>query len=37
MESEIDQLIAGCGKHTSIVLQTLKETGMRIGEAVRLK
>ena len=37
LESEIDQLIAGCGKHTSTILQTLKETGMRIGEALRLK
>jgi integrase len=37
LESEIDQLIAGTGKHTSTLLQTLKETGMRIGEAIRLK
>jgi integrase len=37
LESEIDQLIAGCGKHTSTILQTLKETGMRIGECLRLK
>jgi integrase len=35
-EQEIDQLIAGCGKKTSVVLQTLKETGMRIGEALSL-
>jgi integrase len=36
-ESEIDALIAGCGKTTSLLLQLLKETGMRIGEALRLK
>lgn len=37
LESELDSLIASCGKKTATVLQTLKETGMRIGEAVRLK
>jgi len=36
-EAEIDQLIAGCGPKTSTLLQLLKETGMRIGEAWRLK
>jgi len=36
-ESEIDALIAGCGKRTATVLQLLKETGMRIGEACALK
>ena len=36
-EKEIDQLIAGCGKKTATVLQTLKETGMRIGECLSLK
>ena len=36
-EREIDILIAGCGKITGTVLQTLKETGMRIGELCRLK
>jgi len=36
-EEEIDTLIAGCGKTTSLLLQLLKETGMRIGEALRLK
>jgi integrase len=36
-EAEIDSLIAGCGKTTAAILQTLKETGMRIGEACRLK
>jgi integrase len=37
MEKEIDELIAGCGSKTSCLLQLLKETGMRIGEALRLK
>jgi integrase len=37
LESEIDSLIAFCGKKTSTILQLLKETGMRIGEALRLK
>ncbi|MCW4045210.1 MAG: site-specific integrase [Candidatus Bathyarchaeota archaeon] len=36
-EQEIDQLIAGCGGKTTIVLQILKETAMRIGEAWKLK
>jgi integrase len=39
LESEIDQLIAGCGalsKQMPIWLQLLKETGMRMGEAFRL-
>jgi integrase len=36
-EQEIDQLIASTGKTTSTLLQTLKETGMRIGEAKMLK
>lgn len=36
-EQEIDQLIASCGKLTATVLQTLKETGMRIGELTQLK
>jgi integrase len=36
-EQEIDQLIAGCGKKTATILQTIKETGMRIGEALSLK
>lgn len=35
LEREIDDLIAHCGKKTSTVLQLLKETGMRIGEALR--
>jgi len=36
-EVEIDAIIAGCGKKTATLLQLLKETGARIGEAVRLK
>lgn len=36
-EQEIDALIAGCGKKTAAILQTIKETGMRIGEVLRLK
>jgi integrase len=37
LESEIDALITSAGKKTAAVLQLLKETGMRIGEACRLK
>ena len=37
LESEIDSLIAYCGKKTSTILQLLKETGMRIGEALGLE
>ena len=37
LEKELDALIASCGKKTSALLQLLKETGMRIGEALRLK
>lgn len=37
LESELDQLIAGTGKKTSCLLQLLKETGMRIGEALRIE
>jgi integrase len=37
METEIDQLIASCRKKLSTILQILKETGMRIGEAHKLK
>jgi len=36
-EAEIDQLIAASGRKVSVVLQLLKETGMRIGEAMKLK
>jgi integrase len=37
LEREIDELIACCGKKMSVILQLLKETGMRIGEALRLE
>ena len=36
-EQELDLLIMGCEKATSTVLQTLKETGIRIGELTMLK
>jgi len=36
-ETEIDQLVAGCGRKTATLLQLLKETGMRIGEAWKLE
>jgi len=32
-EEEIDALIAGCGRKTAAILQLLKETAMRSGEA----
>jgi integrase len=35
-EEEIDLLIASCGKMLATVLQTLKETGIRIGELTQL-
>lgn len=37
LENELDSLIAGAGKKTAAFLQLLKETGMRAGEALRLK
>ncbi len=37
MEQEVDQLIAGCSRKVGAFLQTLKETGMRCGEAWRLR
>jgi len=37
LEKELDALIASCGKRTATRLQLLKETGMRIGEALRLE
>ena len=37
LERELDDLIAGSGKKTAAFLQLLKETGMRAGEALRLK
>jgi len=36
-EKELDALIAGTGRKTSVFLQTLKETAMRSGECSRLK
>jgi integrase len=37
LETEIDQLTAACGKRLATILQILKETGVRIGEALFLK
>ena len=37
LESELNQLIAASGKITACFLQTLKDTGARSGEAVKLK
>ena len=37
LEKEIDDLIAGCGRKVATFLQLLKETGMRAGEAWKLK
>ena len=37
LESEIDQLIAGCGKKTATFIQVLKDTGARCGEIARLQ
>ena len=37
LESEIDQLIAGCGKRTATFLQVLKDTGARCEEIKLLK
>ena len=37
LESELDALIAGSSKRLSACLQLLKETGVRIGEALSLK
>jgi len=36
LEKEIDDLIAGCGRKMSVFLRLLKETGARVGEALRL-
>ena len=36
-EEEIDTLIASCGKKIATMLQLLKETGMRLGEAFQLE
>ncbi len=37
LESEIDALIASSSKKMAALLQLLKETGMRVGEACRLR
>jgi integrase len=37
LEKEIDALISGCSKKIAVSLQLLKETGMRIGEAWKLR
>ena len=37
MENEIDSLIAHCGKKLSTLLRLLKESGVRIGEAIRFE
>ena len=37
LEEELDQLIAACNKRMATFLQLLKETGVRAGEALRLK
>ncbi len=37
LETELDQLIAGCGKRTATFLQVLKDTGARAGEIVKLQ
>jgi integrase len=37
LEQEIDALIAGCSRKIATILQLLKETGMRIGEAKSLE
>jgi len=36
-EQEIDALIAGCGRKTATLLQLLKETAIRVGEASELE
>ena len=36
-ENEVDQLIGGCNKRMATFLQLLKETGVRCGEACKLK
>ena len=37
LEKELDDLIAGCSKQLATFLQLLKETGVRRGEALKLK
>jgi integrase len=36
LESEVDALISACGRKTATMLQLLKETAARVGEAMRL-
>jgi integrase len=36
LEKDVDELIASCGKKLSAILQLLKESAMRIGEALSL-
>ena len=36
-EQEIDALIASCGQKAAVLLQTLKETAARVGEAWKLR
>ncbi len=37
LEKDVDVLMAHCGRKMSTLLQTLKETGARIGEALALR
>ncbi len=37
LESELDALISAAGKRTATFLQTLKDTGARVGEACKLR
>ena len=37
LESEINDLVAGCGKKTGTFLQCLKDTGARTGEVLKLQ
>jgi len=37
LETELDQIIARCGKKTAAYLQVLKDTGARAGEVSKLK
>jgi integrase len=37
LEVEVDQLISSCGRKVATILQLIKETGMRAGEAWNLK
>ena len=37
LEREVNDLIAGCGRKMSVFLRLLKETGARVGEALRFR